>query len=1057
MIFNSKKMIAKIVFLFFIFSSIAHAGVIVDLPLNGNLTDTKGGLTAGALSRGSAATYIDTRGVLRTAAADRQQFIATAGQNDITVSPWSHSRAANSIYNGIVANTENASHYVRAIILPAGGTYVFSAEIKPGTQDWGMLRIYGSGSDNYTYFNAATGAIGNTIGSTIPKMELMPNGWYRASIVANASATATSEIQIFPTASGTVTAFAGDNSSVSLYVQNVMAEALPSGNVLGSDLFDQESLGSESITNPDFSGTWSGGTYDADPPDWTVTEFDSTNRVTEDTNGALYYATSQSVTMDTGNVLTVGNFYELTVTIYARTSGGLKISAAYWPNSGYLRYPNQDEPYYTAAGTYVQYFEAVTQNLVFTRTAYPTSLIVESISVKELQSPHKGTYGWPYSTDPAADVFDDAQSDNTGDWTENDCTLSFDTDHYEIDYSAASQYIYTAMTVNTATLYRVSWDQKDGTASGVTVFAGFSTALGSQQNTTSAATTSSWVTWTHYIYTTAAKTSFHIGALLSSGNIELRNINVYEIPISWEAYTTNTLEIDMAVGDNGALKITSGGSSAGAIMYLRDSSDLSADLVVGAGYELSFKAKVDTGDVAVFNLYDGANSHTTGSLDDTTLTDYTFYFIANSATGCYINNGSSLHSGEIAWISDITLRRVPDLAYRTPSDFINSLTIPAEPRFTAKGLLVEGSSINLLPYSEDFSEWTTSGGASVSANQTGIDGISNSAYSMIDAKIGGAAQVRYIISGLITGELYSFSCFWKQGTSLDFSMSWFDTTYRALTHFTWTSGVPVAENITGTSTVESYGNGWFRCTIYTDTNIDSTAFNRVYIYPSKAGTAPVNAGDYQIIYGAQVEKSTFPTSYIPTDGVPSVRSTEAADASDNGYSWSMSSAVTDALALRGTAVLEWQAQQDYDALDTSYRGIMSFVDSATNFLYFSNTEGQLITYDGTNVDVDVVNESTGDDMISVVRWDETLDGGAGYLHMLTKKNQTWDLNAGGEEAFDGGFTVGTKFRLSYANELPIKISRIVVYDQYLSDTDIQAEGWASRPRGPSRLGMNLNF
>ena len=56
-------------------------------------------------------------------------------------------------------------------------------------------------------------------------------------------------------------------------------------------------------------------------------------------------------------------------------------------------------------------------------------------------------------------------------------------------------------------------------------------------------------------------------------------------------------------------------------------------------------------------------------------------------------------------ISDnLSITAIPPLAMLEPSDFAEG-TIPAQPRFEADGLLIEGEAVNLLDYSEDFSQW----------------------------------------------------------------------------------------------------------------------------------------------------------------------------------------------------------------------------------------------------------------------------------------------------------------------------------------------------------------
>ena len=128
--------------------------------------------------------------------------------------------------------------------------------------------------------------------------------------------------------------------------------------------------------------------------------------------------------------------------------------------------------------------------------------------------------------DSAIGLFNDPMNDDdTGDWTLDDCTLAFDTDHYEITRTDSSQIIYQTKTCVTGKLYKIECDIKNGTEAGVEV-KGFADSVLPVTYTTGVA----WAkaTWTFR----APNTSVNIGAvayIAGAANIEVKNFSCYEI------------------------------------------------------------------------------------------------------------------------------------------------------------------------------------------------------------------------------------------------------------------------------------------------------------------------------------------------------------------------------------------------------------------------------------------------------------------------------------------------------------------------------------------------
>jgi hypothetical protein len=77
-----------------------------------------------------------------------------------------------------------------------------------------------------------------------------------------------------------------------------------------------------------------------------------------------------------------------------------------------------------------------------------------------------------------------------------------------------------------------------------------------------------------------------------------------------------------------------------------------------------------------------------------------------------------------------------------------------------------------------------------------------------------------------------------------------------------------------TANMEDFGNGWYRCSVTTPTGFNERA---IYAVSDTDGAiaAAANGNDGILLYGAQLEAGSTPSSYIPTTGSASV--TRAAD------------------------------------------------------------------------------------------------------------------------------------------------------------------------------------
>jgi hypothetical protein len=189
---------------------------------------------------------------------------------------------------------------------------------------------------------------------------------------------------------------------------------------------------------------------------------------------------------------------------------------------------------------------------------------------------------------------------------------------------------------------------------------------------------------------------------------------------------------------------------------------------------------------------------------------------------------------------------------------------------------------NLVTYSEDFTDasWVKTNTSALFVDAIGPDG-ETSAVTLVDSGAGGTGNVRLVETvTTVIGSSYTFSVFAKAlglnflqlstGTN-DVETSEEPTVNVNLTDGTFTeisgNGTPT---LSVAPTVEPYGDGWYRCSFSFNAGVTSFAvtigpassasFNRFESTLALDGTSSI------LIYGAQFEAGSTPSSYIPTSG-----------------------------------------------------------------------------------------------------------------------------------------------------------------------------------------------
>jgi hypothetical protein len=218
-------------------------------------------------------------------------------------------------------------------------------------------------------------------------------------------------------------------------------------------------------------------------------------------------------------------------------------------------------------------------------------------------------------------------------------------------------------------------------------------------------------------------------------------------------------------------------------------------------------------------------------------------------------------------------------------DFLNN---------TKGHLLLEPSRTNLVPYSEDFSQWTNTGSETTDTAEAAIspDGSLNATKLQEANSSFGYHRLSQSITAS-SGTDYALSFFAKKVTQKYVQLLLINTSNSeaASKVFDLENGTLGETIINGSATlqdakIEDFGNGWYRCTIIAQL---STAPNTVRINLANAATEnTTNFGMVQYtgdgngniyMWGAQVEAGSYATSYIPTSGSAVTRSVDTIEQS----------------------------------------------------------------------------------------------------------------------------------------------------------------------------------
>jgi hypothetical protein len=188
-------------------------------------------------------------------------------------------------------------------------------------------------------------------------------------------------------------------------------------------------------------------------------------------------------------------------------------------------------------------------------------------------------------------------------------------------------------------------------------------------------------------------------------------------------------------------------------------------------------------------------------------------------------------------------------------------------------LLLEKQSTNLITYSEQFdsANWIKND-TTVSANTTTSPDGNITADSLIENTSNGLHIVYQAVG--IAGT-YTLSFYVKANTRNWVYITMYDGIADRGAYFNVSTGVVGNIDSGVTASIQSVGNGWYRC-IVTATNLAvfSSSCQLATADGTRSYTGDGTSGLF--IWGAQLEASSYPTSYIPTTTASATRVADVA-------------------------------------------------------------------------------------------------------------------------------------------------------------------------------------
>ena len=396
--------------------------------------------------------------------------------------------------------------------------------------------------------------------------------------------------------------------------------------------------------------------------------------------------------------------------------------------------------------------------------------------------------------------------------------------------------------------------------------------------------------------------------------------------------------------------------------------------------------------------------------------------------------GVYLWGAQVSSTGETVLNETSGQIARSYASTLKSISTAGDARFEydptdgqSMGCLIESQATNLNPYSDALASWGSNANLTLTSNAAiGPDGTLGA-----DLMVGNTANdshyVRSTATTVSSGATYTLSGYFKSVNGEKVRLVVFKAsspyTGEADAKFTL-SGNGSASVTTGSATITSVGNGYYRCTV-TGTTLSTSSFFQVATV-STGDAQDYVANDYNgvLCAGIQLESGSFASSLIATSGASATRAADSLSVpiADTGYTG---------------GPVSMQADFKVNGVLGDAKRIAAIQNTGGLFTVYVSTGGDLKTFGDTDGATtipftSVKNDITANTDYSVcVRW-ATDD----YRGAVDGTLGDADTNCPLPD-FDGAsFYVGGQS--SSGAELDGHIKRVAIFNEALSDQNLQS-------------------